>query len=172
MSFGDPEPISCLHPEGPSVSAPASKLHATWSPRFLLVAPLPSACVCRYVWLNKYISQFLPIAGLLGLRVVVGIGEFLVKRFGKKKKKDRMQEMADEYGRHRATEFNVGAAGSRRDTGVRYSDVAGIDAVKSEIEETMHMILGAPEFQAIGAKAPRVSMSHSLLPSGSEGDWG
>lgn len=112
---------------------------------------------CRYVWLNQYVSQFLPILGLLGLRVVVGVGDWLIKKFGKKKK-DRMQEMADEYGRHRAAEFNVGAVGTRKDTGVRYTDVAGIDRVKSDIEETMHMILGAPEFEAIGAKPPRVSM--------------
>lgn len=109
------------------------------------------------MWLNQYVSQFLPILGLLGLRVVVGVGDFLIKRFGKKKK-DRMQEMADEYGRHRAAEFNVGDVGTRRDTGVRYSDVAGIDRVKADIEETMHMIMGAPEFDAIGARAPRVSM--------------
>ena len=111
---------------------------------------------CRYVWLNQYIGQFLPILALLALRVVVGIGAFLAKRFGKKKK-DEMQEMADLYGKHRATEYNVGPPGSRRDTGVRYSDVAGIDTVKSDIEETMSMILGAPEFEAIGARPPRVS---------------
>ena len=110
---------------------------------------------CRYVWLNQYAGQFLPILALIALRGVVGIGDYLIKRFGKKKK-DKMQEMADEYGRHRATEFNVGKEGSRRDTGVRYADVAGIDSVKSDIEETMRMILGNPEFDAIGAKPPRV----------------
>lgn len=117
---------------------------------------------CRYVWLNEYSSQFLPILGLLGLRLVVGVGDWLIKKFGKKKK-DRMQEMADEYGRHRATEFNVGDVGSRKDTGVRYADVAGIDRVKGDIEETMHMILGAPEFEAIGAKPPRVSPKSACL---------
>ena len=112
-------------------------------------------CVYRYVWLNEYSGQFLPIIALIALRVVVGVGDFLIKKFGKKKK-DRMTEMADEYGKSRATEFNVGTGGSRKDTGVRYADVAGIDTVKADIEETMRMILGAPEFDAIGARPPRV----------------
>ncbi|DBB13646.1 TPA: hypothetical protein ACH3X3_000668 [Trebouxia sp. C0006] len=107
-----------------------------------------------YVWLNQYMGQFLPIIALILLRVVVGFGDWLIKKFGKKKK-DKMQEMADEYGRHRATEFNVGKEGTRKDTGVRYADVAGIDSVKSDIEETMNMILGSPEFDAIGARPPR-----------------
>lgn len=117
--------------------------------------------MCRYVWLNEYSGQLLPILALIALRGVVGIGDYLIKRFGKKKK-DRMQEMADEYGRHRAAEFNVGSGGNRRDTGVRYADVAGIDSVKSDIEETMRMILGSPEFDAIGARPPRVLAQHSL----------
>lgn len=112
-------------------------------------------CICRYVWLNEYSGQFLPILALIALRVVVGVGDFLIKKFGKKKK-DRMTEMADEYGKSRATEFNVGVGGNRKDTGVRYADVAGIDTIKSDIEETMRMVLGAPEFDAIGAKPPRV----------------
>ena len=112
-------------------------------------------CVRRYVWLNEFSGQLLPILALIVLRGVVGVGQYLIKRFGKKKK-DKMQEMADEYGRHRAAEFNVGQGGNRRDTGVRYADVAGIDAVKSDIEETMRMILGSPEFDAIGARPPRV----------------
>ncbi len=45
----------------------------------------------------------------------------------------------------------------RKDTGVRYEDVAGIDSVKADIEEVMRMILGAEEYQAMGARAPRVS---------------
>lgn len=110
------------------------------------------------MWLNQYVGQFLPIIALILLRVVVGAGDWLIQKFGKKKK-DKMQEMADEYGRHRATEFNVGKAGTRKDTGVRYADVAGIDSVKSDIEETMNMILGAPEFDAIGARPPRVMPS-------------
>lgn len=44
----------------------------------------------------------------------------------------------------------------RKDTGVRYEDVAGIDNVKADIEEVMKMILGDDEYKAIGARPPRV----------------
>ena len=71
-----------------------------------------------------------------------------------------MQELAEEFGRHRAREFNVGV--ERRDTGVRFEDVAGIDDVKADIEEVMKMILGDAEYTAMGARAPRVC-SVSLL---------
>ncbi|KAK9817951.1 hypothetical protein WJX72_004798 [[Myrmecia] bisecta] len=105
-----------------------------------------------YVFLNQYAGQFVPILVLLGLRLVVGGGDWLVKKFGKKEK-DPMEELAAEYGRHRAKEFNLGA--SKRDTGVRYADVAGIDRVKNDIEVTMKMILGDEEYRKIGATPPR-----------------
>ena len=44
----------------------------------------------------------------------------------------------------------------RRDTGVRFEDVAGIDDVKADIEEVMKMILGDAEYRAMGARPPRV----------------
>ena len=65
--------------------------------------------------------------------------------------------MAEEFGRHRAKEFNVGV--ERKDTGVRYQDVAGIDSVKADIEEVMKMILGSEDYKAMGARAPRVSLA-------------
>ena len=72
------------------------------------------------------------------------------------------QELAEEYGRHRAREFNVGV--ERRDTGVRFEDVAGIDDVKADIEEVMKMLLGNDEYQAMGARPPRVgSALHNTL---------
>lgn len=61
----------------------------------------------RSMWLNQYARQFLPIFALLALRGVVGVGTWLASKLGKKKK-DAMQEMADELGAHRAKEFNVG----------------------------------------------------------------
>lgn len=66
-----------------------------------------------------------------------------------------VQELAEEFGRHRAKEFNVGV--ERKDTGVRYEDVAGIDNIKEDIEEVMKMVLGNDEYRAIGARPPRVS---------------
>ena len=72
-----------------------------------------------------------------------------------------LQELAEEYGRHRAMAFNVGV--TRKDTGVRYKDVAGIDHIRADIEMTMSMVLGDERYKAIGAKPPRVSCFLSLL---------
>lgn len=66
------------------------------------------------------------------------------------------QELAEEYGRHRATEFNVGAGAARRQTGVRYEDVAGIDHVKADIEAMMDAVLGRGGYSEMGVKPPRV----------------
>ena len=49
----------------------------------------------RLVWLNTYIGQFIPIAGLIGLRLVVGAGSWLFSKFGKKKL-TVMEEMAEQ----------------------------------------------------------------------------
>ena len=46
--------------------------------------------------------------------------------------------------------------GSPRPTGVKYEDVAGIDAVKDDIKVAMDMLLGAPAFAAAGARPYRV----------------
>lgn len=45
---------------------------------------------CRFVWLNQYADQFLPIVALVGLRVIVGLGDKLIKLVTKPKK-DPMQ---------------------------------------------------------------------------------
>ena len=74
-----------------------------------------------------------------------------------------VQELAEEFGRHRAREFNMGV--ERRDTGVRFEDVAGIDDVKADIEEVMKMILGDAEYRAMGARPPRVCTIRTLLES-------
>ena len=66
------------------------------------------------------------------------------------------QELAEEYGRHRATEFNVGAGAARRQTGMRYEDVAGIDHVKADIEAMMDAVLGRGGYSEMGVKPPRV----------------
>ena len=68
--------------------------------------PLPA---CRYVWLNEYSSQFLPILGLLALRLAVGAGDGVLRKMGRKEKKSEQEELAEELGRHRAKEFNVPA---------------------------------------------------------------
>ncbi len=54
----------------------------------------------------------------------------------------------------------------RRDTGVRFEDVAGIDDVKADIEEVMKMILGDAEYRAMGARPPRVgALSRAIAPA-------
>ena len=40
----------------------------------------------RYVWLNQFADQFVPILALLALRIVVGVGDAVLKRFSKPKK--------------------------------------------------------------------------------------
>lgn len=54
-------------------------------------APLPPPALRSYVWLNEYSSQFVPIIGLLLLRVVVGIGQFFLQKSGKQKKSDQVR---------------------------------------------------------------------------------
>ena len=61
---------------------------------------------------------------------------------------------AAQYGKSRAKAFNVGE--NAKGTGVRFSDVAGIDGIKDEIKVVMDMLLGAEEYTAIGATPFRV----------------
>jgi len=49
------------------------------------------------VWLNQYQSQFLPILGLLGLRMVVGAGEWLLRKLGKEKKSEQASAAAASF---------------------------------------------------------------------------
>jgi cell division protease FtsH len=124
-----------------------------------------------YVWLNQYSTQFLPIVGLLALRLVVGAGDWVLRKLGREKKSAE-QELADQLGKHRAKTFNVddddgggegggGAEGGggrrRRDTGVRYDDVAGIDAVKEDIRVVLDILLGEQRYKDMGAHPVRVS---------------
>lgn len=122
-----------------------------------------------YVWLNQYASQFLPILGLLTLRLVVGGGDWVLRKLGREKKSAE-EELADQMGRHRAKSFNVEddedaageegkpkAARKRRDTGVRYADVAGIDAVKDDIRIVLDILLGEDTYLNMGAHPVRVS---------------
>lgn len=67
-----------------------------------------------------------------------------------------MAELAEQYARPRALEFNIGEGEQRNDTGVRFEDVAGIDKVKSNIIEVLKMMRGDERYKQIGAKAPKV----------------
>lgn len=118
-----------------------------------------------YVWLNQYSTQFIPIVGLLALRLVVGAGEWVLNKFGKQKKSAE-EEMAEQIGSHRAQAFNVeeetvdkdgkkSKKKSKKDTGVRYEDVAGIDAVKDDIRIILDILLGDEKFRSMGAHPVR-----------------
>lgn len=121
-----------------------------------------------YVWLNQYSTQFLPIIGLLALRLVVGAGDWVLKKLGREKKSAE-EEMADQLGRHRAQAFNVeeeetpGASDTKgkkkkkqkKDTGVRYDDVAGIDAVKDDLRVVLDILLGDQKYKDMGAHPVR-----------------
>ncbi|CAD7700913.1 unnamed protein product [Ostreobium quekettii] len=108
-----------------------------------------------YVFLNQYVGQILPIMGLIALRGIVGVGDWLISKFGKPKK-DAMAELAEQYARPRALEFNVeDEEGNRNDTGVRFEDVAGIDRVKYDVTEVLKMLRGDENYERIGARAPR-----------------
>ena len=73
------------------------------------------------------------------------------------------QELAEEYGKHRATEFNVGVGQERRGTGVRYADVAGIDHVKADIDAMMSAVLGKGGYDDMGVRPPRARAASSPL---------
>lgn len=111
-----------------------------------------------YVWLNQYQSQFLPILGLLGLRMVVGAGEWLLRKVGKEKKSEQ-EQLAESLGQHRAREYNVEEdgkkGGKRKGTGVKYDDVAGIDHIKSDVKEVLDILLGDERYLAMGAHPVR-----------------
>ncbi|KAL4436128.1 hypothetical protein ABPG77_005576 [Micractinium sp. CCAP 211/92] len=111
------------------------------------------------VWLNEYSSQFLPIVGLLGLRMVVGVGEWVLKKMGREKKSEQ-EQLAEELGRHRAKEFNAPADGKKKGartkgTGVKYDDVAGIDHIKQDIREVLDILLGDEAYLSMGARPIR-----------------
>jgi len=112
----------------------------------------------QWVWLNQYAGQFVPIAGLLVLRSLLSTGTWLVEKFGKKKK-DRMQEISEQYSKSPAKAFNLKSDdkkdGKTRKTGVSFDDVAGIDEVKADIEEVLTMMMGDQKYAGMGAKMPR-----------------
>lgn len=63
------------------------------------------------------------------------------------------------FSTRRATEFNVpGKHGRRNDTGVRFSDVAGIQEMKDDMIATLRTLMGAEEYKRLGCNPPRVSI--------------
>lgn len=109
-----------------------------------------------WVWINSYRKQLLALVGLILLRGVVEVGMQTYKLLGGKEKKSKEEEMAEQLGAHRAKEYNVERKGGKKmDTGIRYSDVAGIDNVKQEIVELLDLLLGEKHYVEVGAKPIR-----------------
>lgn len=134
----------------------------------LVVRPPDSAFL--FVTQNKGLA--VPIAALLGIRTALVVAakgmKMLFPRGGgffpwsRSKAKEDDEEVADllgELGRTSAIQFNVeakGGKGKKRDTGVRYSDVAGIDSILFQIKEVVSMLLRQDSrYEEIGASPPR-----------------
>ena len=124
----------------------------------LVVRPPDTAFL--FVTQNKGLA--VPIAALLAVRTGLVIASKAVKLlfprgWGKKGRED--EEVADllgELGRTSAIQFNVDAKGGKRDTGVRFSDVAGIDSILFQIKEVIAMLLEQDKrYEEIGANPPR-----------------
>ena len=100
-----------------------------------------------------------PEALVIGGRLV----KLLFPRGWGKKAKDQeeIDDLLGELGRTSAIQFNVdpsskGGKGKAKDSGVRYSNVAGIDFILSEIKEVVAMLLQKDRrYEEIGANPPR-----------------
>ena len=131
----------------------------------LVVRPPDSAFL--FVTQNKGLA--VPIAALLGIRTALVVASKAMKVlfprggfWSRNKKKEDDEEVADllgELGRTSAIQFNVeskGGKGGKKDTGVRYSDVAGIDSILFQIKEVVSMLLRQDSrYEEIGASPPR-----------------
>ena len=56
---------------------------------------------------------------------------------------------------HTAIEYNTPGPGGKRDTGVRYADVAGVEPILAMVREYMELLTGSARFTDMGARPPR-----------------
>lgn len=75
----------------------------------------------------------------------------------KTKKVSKQESMWQRLTSHKAREFMTKDAktGKLKDTGVRFSDIAGMDHIVFEMREIVKMLLRDPAYVKVGAKAPR-----------------
>ncbi len=52
--------------------------------------------------------------------------------------------------------MSKGKDGKTKDTGVRFSDIAGMDDIVFEMREVVKMMLGDEAYRRVGAKPPKV----------------
>ena len=124
----------------------------------LVVRPPDNAFL--FITQNKGLA--VPIASLLAIRTAIVVATkalkvLFPKGWGKRgKEAAEIDDLLGELGRTSAIQFNVDAKGGRRDTGVRYADVAGIDSILSQIREVVSMLLQKDgRYAEIGASPPR-----------------
>ena len=124
----------------------------------LVVRPPDNALL--FVAQNRGLA--VPIASLLAIRTALVVASkalkvFFPKGWGKKgKEAEEINDLLGELGRTSAIQFNVDAKGGKRDTGVRFSDVAGIDPILFQIKEVISMLLQKDKrYEDIGANPPR-----------------
>ena len=109
----------------------------------------------KWVWLSMNYEAFVNLGIVFGLQMVLTVVERAYKILGKGKK-DPKQEFAEQVGAHRAKEYNVERKGGKKaDTGVRYSDIGGIDRIRDEIVEAVDILLAEKNYDKAGAKPLR-----------------
>ena len=107
-----------------------------------------------FAFLNAYGKQIVIVTLLLALRVIVGILEKAAQAAGLLKSRlSEKEQLAEDMGKSIAKAFNVGK--DKKGTGVKFSDVAGIDHVKDDIKDILTLLLGDNKFQEMGAHVPR-----------------
>lgn len=131
-----------------------------------------------YATANTIAEAVAPAVILLLLRGVIQLSDKLRK---KKKKKDPLQAIADEFSKPRAREYNTEKAAQqeldnlseeekeamekkekftsglmgRGKTGVTFKDVAGVDHIVNEMKEIIQMMMLDPRYRGVGAKMPK-----------------
>lgn len=131
-----------------------------------------------YATANTIAEAVAPAVILLLLRGVIKLSDKFRK---KKKRKDPLQAIAEEFAKPRAREYNTEKAAQdeldnlseeekealekkknftsglmgRGKTGVTFEDVAGVDHIVSEMKEIIRMMMLDPQYRGVGAKMPK-----------------
>mmetsp|Transcript_3371 Transcript_3371/g.11688 ORF Transcript_3371/g.11688 Transcript_3371/m.11688 type:complete len:686 (+) Transcript_3371:152-2209(+) len=95
-----------------------------------------------------------PMVLLWGSGVLYKAAVYVIEKFGVSltPKASAAENALNAFGQSKARVFGPG---SRKTTGVRYKDVAGIDFALDEIQEAVQMLDKAEEFAKYGAKYPK-----------------
>eukprot|EP00879_Flechtneria_rotunda_P018283 GHRR01019180.1.p1 GENE.GHRR01019180.1~~GHRR01019180.1.p1 ORF type:complete len:509 (+),score=127.64 GHRR01019180.1:313-1839(+) len=112
----------------------------------------------RLQFIEKAAAVCLAIRGVaiaINLISATSLVRFLRKR---QRAKDKKQNMWQRLTRAPAKEFMTrDKSGKLKDTGVRFSDIAGMPGLVFEMQEVVKMLLRDPLYMRVGARCPRVS---------------